>query len=394
LGVLPIIIGLGIPLAVRQFAAQGRSADSAVRSARIYALATLPVCIGAGLILRHSLLRSLDGRSGLAFVAGCALIPVAVAWICDVNVLYAQARYFATAVVNLTQGAVYVTSVAVASLVTTLNVPLVILAYSFGTVVTAALSSLLCRVSLRGEYASPRELLRQGLRFAAGQLGEMASYRLDSLIVLPLLGAEQAGYYAVATTIGQLPLGVGQGIGSAFFGEVAMVRGDRGAASRVSAHALRLASATGLVSAFVLVVASPVAIPLIFGDSFRPAVIPAMIASGAGTFLVAAYVGTQLLVGMDMGRELAFCQISGLVVGIGLLLAAGPHLGAVGASVASGAGYMVTAAAASRSASGRLSSILPRGRDFGGIATFFLRGAGRPGAGPDSGKELREEERS
>src|SRR4051794_11581772 len=76
-------------------------------------------------------------------------------------------------------------------------------------------------VGLKPARAAPlRPLLRFGSRSYIGSVAGIANYQLDQLILAPLLGYSQLGYYAVAVSVGGLTVIVSTAIASRTWGNV------------------------------------------------------------------------------------------------------------------------------------------------------------------------------
>jgi O-antigen/teichoic acid export membrane protein len=180
-----------------------------------------------------------------------------------------------------------------------------------------------------------RKALDYGVRASGGQLAGLLTLRLDSALMLPLAGAEQLGYYAVAVSLAEIPaMLVGQ-VRSLLLSEFSARHDPQWVAKACRISLLLITITTG--GAMLL---TPWALPLLFGGAFRPAVEPALI------LLVATVPGT--LVGVLAAAMTAFgrplttsvSMLPGLAVTvIGLPLVV-PHYGANGAAVVSLVSYV------------------------------------------------------
>src|SRR5690606_1208287 len=109
-------------------------------------------------------------------------------------------------------------------------------------------------------------------------------------------------------------------------------------------------------------------------QDFAGAVLPTLIALLGSITMVIGFVGTQILVAEGRGVAVTVIQSLSLVVGIGLLIAVGPVLGAVGASIASTVGFIVACAAILGVAGIRASRSIPHPRDVvAGMKTLMSR---------------------
>jgi O-antigen/teichoic acid export membrane protein len=178
---------------------------------------------------------------------------------------------------------------------------------------------------------------------ARGQVGNMISllnYRLDFVILGALSGAAVLGTYAVASKLAELLRLPSQSLYWVLYPRFAQ-QSELEAESR----ARQLIPRAGL---FVAACAVPLAllagviVPGIYGDVFRPAIIPTQIlllgVSGEGV----AGVITAFLYGRGRPGLNSLATGGGLVVTVVLDLLLIPRFGAVGAAWASAAAYLTT----------------------------------------------------
>lgn len=189
-----------------------------------------------------------------------------------------------------------------------------------------------------------------GLRvFLTGVLG-MVNYRVDILAMSAFLSAGQIGNYTIATSA-MLPLVLVYTTATTLIlPSIAKARGARGGESGdditlIRRTALRYTLATAAV-AVLLAAALPVAVPLIFGEAFRPAVslswilLPGFVATAYATIIHAGMVGMRTT---WVGNA---SQGAGVLVTICLLPYALWAYGATGAAIVSSAAYTASAAVA------------------------------------------------
>ncbi|MEV0330278.1 oligosaccharide flippase family protein [Micromonospora echinospora] len=200
-----------------------------------------------------------------------------------------------------------------------------------------------------GEVSSGPPPLRSLTRYAAvclpGVLAAVATARLDQMIGLPLLGARELGFYAVAVSVAELPMVVATAARTVLMGRAD--GDDPAAALRVARLALPLTLAACVVLAAV---AGPL-VPLVFGEAFAPAVPPTVVLCAATVLYTGGQIlGAVLLAHGRAGRSSA-ALVAGALTGVVALVVLAP-LGAVGAAVASLVGYAVAVLSAARSVVG------------------------------------------
>ncbi|MEU3453001.1 O-antigen ligase family protein [Micromonospora sp. NPDC006766] len=177
-------------------------------------------------------------------------------------------------------------------------------------------------------------LVRYALTCLPGVLAAISSARLDQIIGLPLIGARELGYYAVAVSVAELPMVIATAARTVLMGRPAS--GDPRAANQVA----RLAVLASAVVCVLLAVSAGFAVPLVFGADFAPAVLPTAILS-AGTLCYACMsVYSAALLAHNRPGWSSTALVTGSLVGVLALLVLAP-LGAVGAALASVAGYAV-----------------------------------------------------
>ncbi|TXR56316.1 oligosaccharide flippase family protein [Quadrisphaera setariae] len=242
---------------------------------------------------------------------------------------------------NLLQQIVFVSSVATLFCFGELSLLRAILSFSFATVITAAAAPSIARTGLRLSPRFAKQLARDGLRYTGSEIVEVANNRLDQVLMLPVIGAIQAGYYAVAVTLSSLLVGVGQSFAAGSFKQ--FMQDPFGTAE--IRRTLSTATLVSLLGAAMLTCIAPFAIPLVFSSAYREAT-PVSLVSLIGAFtVVPSSVGAALMLARDRARALMLCQSTGLACGIGTLYVLGPPFGATGAAAASTLGYIAAAIA-------------------------------------------------
>ncbi|WP_442902881.1 oligosaccharide flippase family protein [Gordonia sp. 852002-50816_SCH5313054-a] len=331
--ILPVLFSIGMPIEVRRISALGQG-EAALRTARVWCVLAIPICVGAAALLRASLFRDFDRAAQItAFVAVCC-VPISILWTLDVSYLVALEKYRSVLAVLLSQPCTYLVSVIVALSLVSLTPAAVIVCSVAGTVVAGAVSFTLTRVSIRGAYARPVPMLRNSIRYAGSAVAEAAGNRVDQVVGLPVLGATEAGFYSVAATVASVPIAFGQAVGARHFPKVARAKiaGNILAARATAARRAVATSASVLLPAILAVF---VGIPVIFGSEYSGAVIPAIVCTIGSSAMIVSYVLSLTLAAEGRGIRMAVTQAIALCVGMIGLLLLGPKFGAVGAAVAS-----------------------------------------------------------
>lgn len=370
-----VAIGLGVPLAVRRRAVLSEDRRDLVRTARLFAWVTALPALAIGIILSFTLVASLDPAGHIAFLVAMTCAALTVSWGIDTQVLVADRRYFRILWLGSIQTVAYFVVILALWIAGAMSVAAVLWAYTAGTLAAFILGR--CWVRSRGgRVKEVRSLLGEGLRLWGSQAAEVASARLDQLLVLPIIGAAPTGLYSVAATMGALPVSIGIGFGAASFrGFVEDRRRER------FEEAVRMATAMAFTLAVVVALASIPGIPLLFGPEFAGSVPLAFITLVGGIAVVGTYICSMAFVALDQGLRMTLVQTIGLAVGIALLVPAGYLWGATGAAAASTVGYLATFGSAVALLGLRPWKVIPLLPDFRrGIRVFLGRRPEGPSA--------------
>lgn len=191
------------------------------------------------------------------------------------------------------------------------------------------------------EAVPVRSLVEYSLACLPGVLAAISNARLDQIIGLPVIGATQLGYYAVAVSVAEIPMVIAVAARTVLMGRPA---GDD---SRIATRPARLAILGSTVACGLLAASAPVTVPWFFGHAFGPAVGPTVVLCAATVLYACVSVTTAVLVAGGRAGWSSAALVTGSLAGIGLLFALAP-LGATGAALAALGGYGVSAAMASR----------------------------------------------
>ncbi|MFK0003887.1 lipopolysaccharide biosynthesis protein [Paenarthrobacter sp. NPDC090522] len=168
-----------------------------------------------------------------------------------------------------------------------------------------------------------------------GGLGGVLLVNLDPIVLRPLIGAEQLGYYAIGMLVAELFT-----VAAKPFRDAAMAGG----------HGLRKAGEfTGVIKWCALVMTVGVVvcagslwavIPLVFGEEFRGAVLPALILAFGGWAKGLGFLVNGILVKTGHARMRAYATLTAVVFSVGGMVVLSPF-GAVGAAIAGSIAYLV-----------------------------------------------------
>jgi O-antigen/teichoic acid export membrane protein len=213
---------------------------------------------------------------------------------------------------------------------------------------TSVLLNVLLLRALRPAFKSPgtRNLIGGALSFALpcylGNLTQFLNYRLDLFILGALAGYASVGRYTLAVSLGQLIWLLSTSAASVLLPKVAAAEGSVDSIQNTN-RLTRLVLSASVVSAVGLILVTSQAIPLLYGDAFRPS-FPALVVilPGIAVFstvnILAAYIA-----GIGQPRWNLGIAVVALIVTVSLDLYLIPRMDILGASLASTASYSVSA---------------------------------------------------
>lgn len=368
--ILPVVLSLGIPLEVRRISAVSDGL-AVLRACRIIcSLATIPASLLA-LALSSTIFNTFSIEGRLMAGLGVALTPLTMSWLCDLSVLVAHGRYRAVLLLQLAQPTTYVTLILLSSLLGKSSVATVLTANLAGNLVTFAAGVTLTRSkAISGTY-SVTKLLRGATKFAGSSISEVSSNRLDQVLILPLLGAYQAGIYSVAVTVASIPLALGHALAASYFTPIARAAGTE--REHLKAQAARAGLAMGIMSFPLCALASWIGIPVLFGAEFASAVPVAMVSLLGSVAMVAAFLYSMALAAEGKGVRMTIAQIIALVSAVTLLYLIGPRYEAIGAAAASSLSYVVLLVTLFAYFGVPLTQVIPSPGDFKGCIMRIVR---------------------
>ena len=288
-------------------------------------------------------------NENLAIALACGLVLFHVPALMLVAFLNSMERIVAVAAIFVTYSTVSTISIWVLTSLTDLGAAGPILGNVAGNLVMlVAIVLLLGRagVSLRPRWKP--DYLRPALRFGAAlQLSNLlvlATGRVDLLFVYRIRGAASAGQYSIALTIGMLVSTVPLALAYASFPRIANL--EEGSARVLTAQVFRIGIIVVTVSAAVLALLTPVAVPLLFGSAFKVAVGPSLILVVGGAFSGAQWLLSRASAARGSPAPLCASFATSFLVMVGLDVVLIEPYGEIGAALAAVTGTLAGLAVA------------------------------------------------
>ncbi|MCW3468055.1 oligosaccharide flippase family protein [Rhodococcus pyridinivorans] len=373
--IVPIALGLGLPWAVRQKVAGAQDVFMVMRSARLLSFLSLLPAVPLGAVLAVTLFSGMPQSALVWLMAGLLVTPFVVQRNSAVSFFVVGREFRRISIVNIAQPIFFFISIIALGVLGNLTVTTVVASQTISMALACLTTMSLVKVPWRGARFPIRALARESLLASGAQISEIASYRLNQLILLPVIGSAALGYYAVAVNVALAPAPIGQAISSSTFSEFARASGDE--RHKKVADSLQSCCYLAIVVALVIAVLSPLLIPLAFGQEFRPAVLATIIMSAGLVFVICNFLLTSALVADGRSGAASNAQLVGFAGGTVMLFVLAFPFGLVGAAIASTIGFALTSVYSSWALSLGPRDWLPRrGVQKRAIRILMTRGAG------------------
>ena len=188
--------------------------------------------------------------------------------------------------------------------------------------------------SYRPNGKDVRPMLRYGLPSMASNIPQALNVRLDQMLIAGILSPQLLGLYVVAVAWGNVVMPILGALGSVIFPQVASQE-TAAQQSNVFVQGVRLGTLASFLITAVLLVITPWAIPIIFGDDFSGAIKIAYILVLAGGVAGLNTVMEKGLQGLGFPAAVMKAEFVGLFVTALSLLVLLKPLGIIGAAVSS-----------------------------------------------------------
>jgi O-antigen/teichoic acid export membrane protein len=198
------------------------------------------------------------------------------------------------------------------------------------------------RFNLKLDRALIRDCVGYGLRGQVGQILQFINYRFDLLVVNYFLGIASVGIYGVGAGVAQLIWQIPNSLSFALYSRVSSVSRDEGNA--ITHKVARQSMLLSLLAALLLIPAGYVGVPLLFGESFRPAIVATwLLLPGVVALSYYKTLGVHMA-GQGHPEYYSYGAATSAVVTLTLDFLLVPRIGINGAAIASSVAYTLSAA--------------------------------------------------
>ena len=355
------VLNFGVPEALTYVVAKGRATTAtADRLALVLGAIIGTLCAGGLIALTPVLLHKYPHQQTL-FIVLSLLLPLEIAvgmlrYVAQARgrfELMTRERWF-----SVLSRLVLIAGVALAGTLTVASAAW----FTHGTAVLATLLLLPMLWSGESRKADEREtpaqltrfVMRYGLATWVGTVGGVLVMRLDQVLLTPLAGPKELGYYAVAVSVAEVPL-----LGLLAVRDVVFSASTDREDPTIVARAARSTILLAVPLCLAGIVLAPVLLPPIFGAGFGPSVRMAQILFVATLPNGVAMVLSAGLLASGRPALASRAQLAAAAVTVVALFVLVPLLGAIGAAYASLIAYLISALLVSL-ALVRVSDLKPR----------------------------------
>jgi len=358
LSLLPIVLSFGLPTLISREVARGESLRALIGTAGGFAVligcvSILPlISILAGTVSRH------DHATRIVLVVGLSLMPFTLFTNLLADGALGQQQWRRVTAQRLIPPVLTTAAYVVLALSHRMT------AASAGAVVVGAavLSTVPFVPTLRQAWPPrfERRIAVKARKIVGAawilQASQLMNHRLDQLLMVSLVSRRQLGLYAIAVTISGIAGTLAPAVGTVVYPK--MAAGENLDVPRLVRQTLLAVAVTSLITA----VAAPLAVPLAFGNAFRPALpmlwilLIANVPLGGVGVLASVYTGRGRI-GLASFSEVVAVAVT--IVGLVLFL---PSAAGIAAAWVSLAAYSVNF----------LWLLTMARRDFGGSSSDYL----------------------
>lgn len=282
--------------------------------------------------------------SGRSYWLYAAALPAVVGYVLFTSFLHGASRFPALSAVAVVQGLTGLAAVGVLYAADELDVFWALAAWAASFLLADALALLLIgpgkahlAAVLRPRWDVLRDQVRYGAQGQIANLAQLFNYRLDQFLVAAFVSRAGVGHYTVAVGLGESVWWLSSSVALVLMPRLTEM--DPRRAAEMTPLACRNTLLASALAAIALIIVSPLAIDLLFGDEFSPArtplilLMPGIIAACA-TRVLGSYLFSQ---GRIIYNTYATLIALGLTIALDFVLI--PPLEVEGAAIASSIAY-------------------------------------------------------
>jgi O-antigen/teichoic acid export membrane protein len=282
--------------------------------------------------------------SGRSYWVYAAALPAVVGYVLLTSFLHGTSRFPALSFVAVTQGVIGLAIVAGLQIAGELDVFWALAGWAASFLAADVLALALIgfqRVDVAAVVRPRWEVLGDQIRYGAkGQIANLAqlfNYRLDQFLVAAFVSRAGVGHYTVAVGLSESVWWLSSSVTLVLMPRLTEMSSER--AAETAPLACRDTLLASVLAAIVLIIISPLAIDILFGDEFSPARTPLLllmpgIVAASATRVLGSYLFSQ---GRIIYNTYATFIALGLTIALDFLFI--PWLEVEGAAIASSIAY-------------------------------------------------------
>jgi O-antigen/teichoic acid export membrane protein len=341
---------LGVGLGNIYFLNKGHYSYDELLSGSIFVLGASSIVAWAFLVAYGLVVEPDLFVSGRSYWLYAVALPAVVGYVVLTSFLHGSSRFGALSGVAVAQGLVGVLIVGVLYALDELDVFSALAGWVASFVFADFVALLLVgfkRIDFQRVLHPRWEVLRDQIRYGAqGQVANLAqlfNYRLDQFLVAAFVSRAGVGHYAVAVGLSESVWWLSSSVALVLMPRLTEMERER--AAEMTPLACRNTVLASVIAAIALIVVSPLAIKVLFGNEFSAAQVPLIllmpgIIAACATRVLGSYLFSQ-------GRIIYNTYATFIALGLTLVLdfALIPSIGVEGAAIASSIAYIASLAA-------------------------------------------------
>ncbi|APV45150.1 Membrane protein involved in the export of O-antigen and teichoic acid [Dehalogenimonas formicexedens] len=285
----------------------------------------------------------LESVEAVYIILACLTVPLKLFTVYLSCIVLGQYRLSAYNLISLIYNSASVILTAAALIVFNLGIGGMVYAFVLieltGMIITLLMLRSHVHIRFGFDFAVFSNLLGYGIRGYIGNLVQFLNYRLDLLMIAFFLDAASIGYYSVAVAGAEVLFYLPGAVGTVVLARTPGISVEQ--ANSSTPIICRNTLVISLVSALFLLIFAHIAVEILFGEEFLPAVMPLwLLLPGAVAMSIYKVLGNEMA-GRGKPGLLVKASLLGLSINIILNLLLIPRLGIEGAAIATTVAYIL-----------------------------------------------------